>query len=76
VIANLSNGAWQQMRRNARTISEIAPTGSNSFGVVRLLAATLVVFSHATGIVHGDAVKEPLAVFTGHTLGSSVCRAF
>jgi len=69
VVANLSAGAWQNMRRNTRTISEIAPTGSNSFGVVRLLAATLVVFSHATAIVYGDVVKEPLAELTGHTLG-------
>ncbi|MEP1443196.1 MAG: acyltransferase [Hyphomicrobiales bacterium] len=57
------------MLNNTRTISEIAPTGSNSFGVVRLLAASLVVFSHATAIVYGDAVKEPLAELTGHTLG-------
>ena len=64
------------MRRNARTISEIAPTGSNSFGVVRLLAATLVVFSHATGIVYSDAVKEPLAAFTGHTLGWHAVNMF
>ena len=64
------------MRRNSRTISEIAPTGSNSFGVVRLLAATLVVFSHATAIVYGDAVKEPLAELTGHTLGWHAVNMF
>ena len=64
------------MRRNARTISEISPTGSNSFGVVRLLAASLVVFSHATGIVYGDAVKEPLAELTGHTLGWHAVNMF
>lgn len=64
------------MRRNTRTISEISSTGSNSFGVVRLLAASLVVFSHATGIVHGDAVKEPLAELTGHTLGWHAVNMF
>jgi len=64
------------MRRDSRTISQIAPTGSNSFGVVRLLAATLVVFSHATAIVYGDAVKEPLAELTGHTLGWHAVNMF
>ena len=64
------------MRRNTRTISEISPTGSNSFGVVRLLAAILVVFSHATAIVYGDAVKEPLAELTGHTLGWHAVNMF
>ena len=64
------------MTRNTRTISEIAPTGSNSFGVVRLFAAALVVFSHATAIVYGDAVKEPLAELTGHTLGWHAVNMF
>lgn len=57
------------MRGKTCTISNIAPAGSNSFGVVRLLAAILVVFSHATSIVYGDSISEPLAELTGFTLG-------
>lgn len=57
------------MKLNARTISDISLPGSNSFGVVRLFAAILVVYSHATGVVHGDAIHEPLKDLTGFTLG-------
>lgn len=64
------------MRRYTPTISDIAPTGSNSFGVVRLLAAVMVVFSHATGVVHGGAVPEPLTGLTGHTLGWHAVNMF
>ena len=61
---------------NTRNITEISVPGSNSFGVVRLLAAILVVFSHATTITQGTAVPEPLAILTGHTLGWHAVNVF
>jgi peptidoglycan/LPS O-acetylase OafA/YrhL len=44
-------------------------TGHNRFGLLRLLAATAVVFSHVWTVTGGPAAPEPLEHATGFTLG-------
>jgi len=43
--------------------------GRNQFGLLRLLAASLVVFSHAWTVTGGATMPEPLEQATGFTLG-------
>lgn len=43
--------------------------GHNQFGLLRLLAATAVVFSHAWTVTGGPLTAEPLEHLTGFTLG-------
>jgi len=50
-------------------ISDRLMVGNNSFGLIRLLAACAVVFSHAWTVTGGLETKEPLRVETGFTLG-------
>ena len=55
---------------------DYADPGKNSYGIIRLLAALAVIFSHAWIITGGVTVKEPLEVLTGYTLGAHAVHVF
>lgn len=49
---------------------------NNNFGLIRLLLAVAVVFSHAFSVATGRVEDEPLATSTGLTLGEHAVNAF
>ncbi len=58
------------------TVAAILPAERNNFGLIRLLAASSVVISHAYVIVGGEAAPEPLEALTGFTLGQHAVNVF
>ena len=57
-------------------IADISAAGSNSFGLVRLLAAMAVVVSHGWVVTGGAHAVEPLEAFTGYPLGAHAVHVF
>lgn len=55
---------------------DYASPGNNSYGLVRLLAALAVIFSHAWIVVGGDVVMEPLEASTGYPIGAHAVHIF
>ena len=53
-----------------------SPARHNNFGLLRLLLAVAVVFSHGFSVATGRVEDEPLAASTGLTLGSHAVNAF
>ena len=53
-----------------------ADKDSNSYGVVRLLAALAVVYTHSFGVVGGWSTPEPLVASTGMSLGAHAVHVF
>ena len=64
------------MPRSADTLAAHASRDNNSFGVVRLAAAIMVIVTHAYGVVGGWNAEEPLAQSTGFSLGSHAVNVF
>jgi|FEC22Drversion2_1045045.scaffolds.fasta_scaffold00008_168 peptidoglycan/LPS O-acetylase OafA/YrhL len=58
------------------TLAAILPAERNNFGLIRLLAASSVVISHAYIIVRGDGAVEPLEALTGISLGQHAVNVF
>ncbi|MDB5661574.1 MAG: Peptidoglycan/LPS O-acetylase OafA/YrhL, contains acyltransferase and SGNH-hydrolase domain [Cypionkella sp.] len=48
----------------------------NNFNLIRMIAATLVLVSHAWPLTKGAGVMEPLQAFTGHSLGTLAVYIF
>ena len=63
------------MRAN-QPIGQYLGRGDNSFGLLRIFAASAVVVSHAWTTVGGDHVPEPLQTSTGFTLGWHAVNLF
>ncbi|MCJ2062425.1 acyltransferase [Methylobacterium sp. J-088] len=61
---------------SARTIAEVLGAGRNGFTGLRLALAVAVVVSHAYSVATGAAGDEPLARFTGYTLGEHAVNGF
>ena len=53
-----------------------ADKDDNSYGVVRLLAALCVVYTHSFGVVGGWSTPEPLVASTGMSLGAHAVHVF
>lgn len=60
----------------ANTLAAYASRDNNSFGVIRLAAAIMVIVTHAYGVVGGWDAAEPLAQSTGWSLGSHAVNVF
>lgn len=63
-------------RPAADTLAAYAARDNNSFGVIRLAAAIMVIVTHAYGVVGGWDAAEPLAQSTGWSLGSHAVNVF
>lgn len=57
-------------------LSDILARGNNNFDLVRLIAAAMVIISHAFLIVHGTTAAEPLASISAYTLGQHSVNVF
>jgi peptidoglycan/LPS O-acetylase OafA/YrhL len=61
---------------NAAPLSASLEPDRNSFGVVRLLLAFMVLVSHAFYLKTGTVMAEPLRDWTGYTLGQHAVQGF
>ena len=60
----------------SQSISDKLNSGKNSFGLVRLVAASAVIFSHAWSVTAGNDTLEPLEAETGYALGWHAVNLF
>jgi hypothetical protein len=60
----------------ARPLNNSLEPDQNSFGVVRLALAFMVLVSHAYFLKTGSTVAEPLITWTGYTLGQHAVQGF
>ncbi len=58
------------------TLGELARGRDNNFNLIRALAATAVLVSHAWPISQGAGTQEPLWAWTGATLGTMAVYVF
>ncbi len=58
------------------TLGSLAHGRDNNFNLVRAVAATAVLVSHAHPIALGEGAEEPLVALTGHSLGGLSVWAF
>jgi peptidoglycan/LPS O-acetylase OafA/YrhL len=65
-------GAWWR----GETVSAAMARPNDNFGLLRLLLALAVVYSHAFSVVSGRVDDEPLALLTGFTLGEHAVNGF
>lgn len=61
---------------NARVLGAIMAPDDNSFGVLRLMLASLVLISHSYMFAFGTPMAEPLTAWTGHSLGQHAVQGF
>lgn len=66
----------KMMPRNAPYLGEIMAPDANSFGVLRLMMASLVLISHSYMFAFGTPLAEPLTAWTGHSLGQHAVQGF
>lgn len=59
-----------------KPLSHYLKRGENSFGILRILAASAVVFSHAWTTTNGSTHPEPLQIETGYPLGWHAVNLF
>ena len=63
-------------RHNSICLGDIMQPDANSFGVLRVLMALLVLVSHSYLYVSGTSQAEPLTAWTGHSLGEHAVQGF
>lgn len=61
---------------NAPVLGAIMAPDDNSFGVLRLMLASLVLISHSYMFAFGTPMAEPLTAWTGHSLGQHAVQGF
>ena len=67
---------FAQYVRNCPRLEDIMAPKANSFGVLRLAMATLVLISHSYLFASGTPMAEPLTAWTGHSLGEHAVQVF
>lgn len=68
--------ARQKMPVRLPRLGEIMAPDANSFGVLRLAMASLVLISHSYLFGFGTDQAEPLTAWTGHSLGEHAVQVF
>lgn len=58
------------------SLGSLARGRDNNFNLIRMVAASAVLVSHAWPLVHGPGTIEPLEAETGHTLGAYAVYVF
>jgi peptidoglycan/LPS O-acetylase OafA/YrhL len=66
----------QLYARDLPRFGDIMAPQANSFGVLRLAMATLVLISHSYYFAFGTPEAEPLTAWTGHSLGEHAVQVF
>lgn len=75
-MAGQSGRKGKDVTGRAATLAAYAAKDRNSYGVVRLLAALSVVYTHSFGVVGGWSTPEPLVASTGMSLGAHAVHVF
>ncbi len=57
-------------------LASAAKRGANSYGIIRVIAAVLVIWTHSYAVVLGEDASEPLRDLTGYSLGSHAVNIF
>lgn len=60
----------------SRRLEDLVPGRENNLNLIRMVAASMVLVSHAHAIVTGDPANEPLASQTGEALGKYAVIVF
>lgn len=60
----------------APVLGAVMAPDANSFGVLRLIMASLVLISHSYMFAFGTPMAEPLTAWTGHSLGQHAVQGF
>jgi len=63
-------------RAGVSTLGDILAPEANSFGLLRLTMALLVLVSHGYFLRYGTTAAEPLRAWTGHALGEHAVQVF
>jgi peptidoglycan/LPS O-acetylase OafA/YrhL len=66
----------QRYERDLPFFGEIMAPHANSFGVLRLALASLVLISHSYYFAFGTPEAEPFTAWTGHSLGEHAVQGF
>lgn len=67
---------YQQLLWDGPRLGTIMAPEANSFGVLRLIMAMLVLLSHSYLYAFGTDQAEPLTAWTGHSLGEHAVQGF
>jgi peptidoglycan/LPS O-acetylase OafA/YrhL len=57
-------------------LAHLTKKGANSYGIIRLVATILVIWTHSYRVVGGPEINEPLLDFTGFSAGSHAVNVF
>lgn len=68
--------AYRKLSSRSPRLGEIMAPRANSFGVLRLAMASLVLISHSYLYAFGTDQAEPLTAWTGHSLGEHAVQVF
>lgn len=69
-------GFFTDRDRAVFTLANAAERGANSYSVLRIIAAVLVIWTHSFSVVGGPDAAEPLKALTGWSIGSHAVNIF
>lgn len=65
-----------QRKQQEPKLADVVGKGTNSYGIIRLIAALLVIWTHSYRVVGGPTVSEPLSDLTGYSAGGHAVNVF
>ncbi|WP_163001479.1 acyltransferase family protein [Pannonibacter phragmitetus] len=57
-------------------LAQAAEKGANSYGIIRVVAAFLVIWTHSYSVLGGEQADEPLRALSGYSVGSHAVNIF